>query len=108
MRSPIALALALLALVAAPAGARSLIDSGRVIAKVNCGRCHAIGLRGKSPNPKSPPLRGLAKKYPLTHMEEALAEGIVVGHEGEEMPPFQFSAQQIEALLAYLASVQRK
>ena len=109
MRSPIAFALALLALIAVPpAGAQSLVDSGRVIAKANCGRCHAIGLHGKSPNPKSPPFRSLAKKYPLTHMEEALAEGIVVGHEGEEMPPFQFSAQQIEALLAYFASVQRK
>ncbi len=109
MRPPIAFALALLAMVAAaPAGARSLIDSGRVIAKANCGRCHAIGSRGESPNPKSPPFRGLAKRYPLANMEEALAEGIVVGHEGEEMPPFQFSAQQIDALLAYLASVQRK
>ena len=48
------------------------------------------------------------KKYPLSNLEEALSEGIVVGHEGEEMPPFTFSAQQIEALLAYLASVQRK
>jgi len=109
MRWPTAFALALLASVAAaPSGAQSLIDSGRVIAKTNCGRCHAIGSHGKSPNPRSPPFRGLAEKYPLAHLEEALAEGIVVGHEGEEMPPFEFSGRQIEALLAYFASVQRK
>jgi hypothetical protein len=56
----------------------------------------------------SPPLRLLGKKYPLSNLEEALSEGIAVGHEGEEMPPFTFSAQRIQVLLAYLASVQRK
>jgi mono/diheme cytochrome c family protein len=108
MRLANVFALALFALVATPASAQSPVDSGRAIAKANCGRCHAIGLRGKSPNPKSPPFRGLAKRYPLTHIEEALAEGIVVGHEGAEMPAFELSTRQIEALLAYLASVQRK
>jgi len=109
MRSHISLALALLFLVpVAPTSAKTLVSSGREIADTFCSRCHAIGAHGKSPNPKSPPFRLLGKKYPLSNLEEALSEGIVVGHEGEEMPPFAFSAQQIEALLAYLASVQRK
>ncbi len=109
MRSPFPLALALLFFVpVAPTSAKTLVGSGREIADAFCGRCHAIGAHGKSPNPKSPPFRLLGKKYPLSSLEEALAEGIVVGHEGEEMPPFVFSAQQIEALLAFLASVQRK
>jgi cytochrome c len=109
MRSPFPLALTLLFLVSvAPTSAETLVGGGREIAKTFCGRCHAIGADGKSPNPKSPPFRLLGKKYPLSNLEEALSEGIVVGHEGEEMPPFAFSAQQIEALLAYLASVQRK
>ncbi len=92
----------------APAGAQSSVEIGRAIAKSNCSRCHAIGSRGKSPNPKSPPFRGLGKRYPLANLEEALAEGIVVGHQGAEMPRFQLSTAQIHALLAYLASVQRK
>jgi cytochrome c553 len=109
MRSPFPLSLTLLLLVSvAPTSAEMLVGSGREIAKTFCGRCHAIGAHGESPNPKSPPFRLLGKKYPLSNLEEALSEGIVVGHEGEEMPPFAFSAQQIEALLAYLASVQRK
>lgn len=86
----------------------ALVERGRVIAKENCGRCHAIGRMGASPNPKSPPFRRLAKKYPLADLEEALAEGIVVGHKGSEMPRFELDPPQIEALLAYLASVQRK
>lgn len=84
-----------------------LLKRGRAIAQQNCGRCHAVGARGDSANPKSPPFRLLARKYPLSNLEEALAEGIVVGHEGLEMPQFRLSAAQIEALLAYLASIQR-
>jgi len=109
MRSPFPLAVTLLFLVSvAPTSAETLVGGGREIANTFCSRCHAIGAHGESPNPKSPPFRLLGKKYPLSDLEEALSEGIVVGHEGEEMPPFTFSAQQIEALLAYLASVQRK
>jgi mono/diheme cytochrome c family protein len=87
---------------------QTLTEKGREIAETFCSRCHAIGLHGDSPNPKSPPFRQLGKKYPLSDLEEALGEGLVVGHEGSEMPPFVFSTQQIEALLAYLASVQQK
>ena len=63
---------------------------------------------GRVPTPSRRRFDCLGKKYPLSNLEEALSEGIVVGHEGEEMPPFAFSGPQIEALLAYLASVQRK
>lgn len=84
------------------------IERGRAIANANCSRCHATGTRGKSPNPASPPFRTLTKKYPLENLEEALAEGIVVGHGGLDMPRFEFSPGQIESLLAYMASIQRK
>jgi len=90
----------------APVDAR-LLKRGRAIAQENCGRCHAVGRRGESANPKSPPFRHMARKYPLHNLEEALAEGIVVGHEGAEMPQFRLSAAQIEALLAYLNSIQK-
>ncbi|HMK89610.1 MAG TPA: cytochrome c [Methylocystis sp.] len=94
--------------ISAPAGANDSIARGAAIARANCSRCHAIGARGASPNPKSPPFWMLGRKYPLADLQEALAEGILVGHEGDEMPRFQFSPSQIEALLAYLKSVQRK
>jgi len=109
--APIAIASCLLfaggaAAAKAPADAR-LLKRGRAIAQQNCGGCHAVGARGESANPKSPPFRQLARKYPLSNLEEALAEGIVVGHEGVEMPPFRLNAAQIDALLAYLGSIQK-
>ncbi len=91
----------------APASAGTLAR-GKAIAAKNCGGCHAIGRTGASPNPKSPPFRYLARKYPLANLEEALGEGIIVGHEGLDMPPFQFDPRQIEALLAYLGSIQKR
>ena len=86
----------------------ALVARGRALAKANCSRCHAIGITGESTNPKSPPFRYLARKYPLNDLEESLSEGIMVGHRGAEMPHFQFSPAQIAALLAYLGSVQEK
>ncbi len=95
--------------LSAPAHADdALITAGRVLAAQNCSRCHAIGSDDLSANPKSPPFRTLARKYPLSYLEEALGEGIMVGHEGLEMPNFRFDSAQIEALMAFLASVQKK
>jgi cytochrome c len=104
---PAHVALALVALTT-PVRAAGLVETGEAIAKTNCSRCHAIGRHGASPNPKSPPFRMLARRYPLSDLQEALAEGVLVGHEGSEMPRFQFAPRQIAALLAYLASVQHK
>ena len=96
-------------LIAGPAAAAdALVDEGHAVVKANCSRCHAIGATGESPNPKSPPFRTLSKKYPVRNLEEALAEGIIVGHENEQMPPFEFSPSQVEAIIAYLSSVQAK
>jgi cytochrome c len=86
----------------------TLIARGHAIARYNCSRCHAIGKFGLSTNPKSPPFRFISRKYPLSQLQEALAEGIMVGHEGLEMPNFQLSPAQIDALLAYMKSVQTK
>ena len=76
--------------------------------KDRCGRCHAVGKTGESTNPKSPPFRYLSRRYPLADLEEALAEGIIVGHEGVEMPHFQFSQPMIAALTAYMDAVQAR
>jgi cytochrome c len=86
----------------------ALIARSHAIATDRCGRCHAIGKTGESVNPKSPPFRYLSRRYPLSDLPEALAEGIIVGHEGLEMPEFQFSPVMIDALLAYMNSVQAK
>jgi hypothetical protein len=51
----------------------------------------------------APPFRELPKRYPVDHLAEALAEGIVTGHPA--MPEFTFTPREIEALLSYLSTL---
>jgi hypothetical protein len=46
----------------------------------------------------------VAKLYPPETLEEALAEGIMVGH--DDMPAFEFTADQVEQLIAFLKSLE--
>jgi cytochrome c len=79
---------------------------GEAIARKNCATCHAIGRAGGSPNPNAPPFRMLWQRYPLESLEEALAEGISVGHQGgADMPEFAFSPRQIDDLIAFMKRV---
>lgn len=85
-----------------PASAQD-IESGREIAQRNCARCHAIAEKGDSPFHEAPPFRDIAAKGNVDQLEEALAEGIVVGHQA--MPEFQLQPQQIADFLAFLKSL---
>jgi cytochrome c len=89
---------------AAPAAAQSSPTMrGEAIAQKHCARCHAIGRTGASPMGLAPPFRELSKRYPIETLEEALAEGIVVGHPA--MPRFTFEPRDINALLSYISGL---
>ena len=103
--SVIALASACLLPVAAPAAGKD-IASGRQFAERNCARCHAIGRTGESPFKDAPPFRTFAAQWPLESLEEALAEGIVVGH--TSMPEFNLTPRQIDDFLGFLETIQIK
>jgi cytochrome c len=72
----------------------------------NCARCHNIETTGDSPLAKAPPFREVMQRYDASNLEEALAEGIVTGH--NEMPEFTFEADQIAAIVTYLSSLRGK
>jgi len=46
------------------------------------------------------------RNYPVSDLEEALAEGILSGHPA--MPEFAFEPDEIDAIIAYLESLQPK
>jgi mono/diheme cytochrome c family protein len=83
---------------------KGLTDKGEVLVRENCSRCHAVGVTGDSPNPDAPPFRTLSSKYPVSDLAESLAEGIVSGH--PEMPIFVFMPNDVDAIIAYLESIQ--
>lgn len=83
---------------------RESLALGEAIAKRDCGGCHAVGPSDESRLPKAPRLRDLHRRYPVEQLGEALAEGIVVGH--EPMPQWVFEPHEIEALITYLKSLE--
>ena len=82
----------------------SKIKVGKLIAETRCAKCHATGPTGDSPHPDAKPFRYLSDNYPVRNLEEALAEGIVVGH--PDMPMFVLSPYEIDSLITYLESIQ--
>lgn len=80
------------------------VSRGHDLAEANCSSCHAVARSGESPAPEAPPFRLLSQNYRVADLEEALAEGISVGHPA--MPQFAFAPEDAEALVAYLETIQ--
>lgn len=83
---------------------QNLVERGRTLARINCADCHAIGAADQSPAPEAPAFRTLHEKYRVDSLQEALAEGISVGHPA--MPEFMFTPEDADAMIAYLQSIQ--
>jgi mono/diheme cytochrome c family protein len=83
---------------------QAALARGHEIAQAHCASCHAVGRSGDSTAPEAPPFRTLSQHYRVDTLEEALAEGISVGHPA--MPEFQFAPDDVHALVLYLQSVQ--
>jgi mono/diheme cytochrome c family protein len=84
----------------------SNVVEGQRLAEVYCSSCHAIGTEGESRHAMAPPFRTLSRNYPVNALEEAFAEGILVGH--RDMPEFRLEPDQIEDLLGYIESIQER
>ena len=108
-------ALFLLALAAASAGGASPAAAepgdaarGRVFAERTCARCHAIGRSGASRHRLAPPFRRIAARYRPADLQEAFAEGIMVGHRSPDMPEFSLEPDEIDDLVAWLDRLRRR
>jgi cytochrome c len=89
-----------------PTPADPVAAEGQYLVKIHCASCHAIGLHDRSAHAEAPPFRILSRNYPVSALEEPLAEGIVVGH--PEMPEFRFRPEDVKAIVTYLESIQTK
>lgn len=77
---------------------------GEEMATQMCSTCHAVGRSGDSPHPDAVLFRDISRQYDVGALEEALAEGIAVGH--PDMPGFELDPDEIDALLQYIGSIQ--
>jgi cytochrome c len=81
------------------------VETGQQLVETNCAACHAVGATGTSPHTSAPPFREVVTRYDPSALEEALAEGILVGH--PDMPQFELTPEQVDAVIAYLGSLRQ-
>jgi mono/diheme cytochrome c family protein len=98
--------LMLMSAAAAAQDKRAQEGRGEGLLTSNRSRCHAVGRTGNSTHPEAPPFRTLGQRYPIEVLAEALAEGLSSGH--PDMPEFRFEIDDVNAILAYLESIQEK
>jgi hypothetical protein len=80
---------------------------GKTVLAEFCSRCHAIGRTGASLNPAAPVFRRIDRRYPIEALRRTLQDGLLTsGH--PDMPTFRFRAQDIDPVIAYLLSIQKK
>jgi len=80
--------------------ARADDEAGKALLKQRCARCHAIAAETKSPLAQAPNLWDTLRSHEIEMLEVELAEG--VGSRHLAMPQIQFTAEEIEAVKAYL------
>ena len=81
------------------------IKEGRQLVETNCGRCHGVGKADASPHVAAPPFRKLSDSFPMDALEEAFSDGrIYTDH--PDMPEFIATPEQVDAIIAYIASLQ--
>jgi len=106
-----AIMLALVLMVTSPASAIEIgrkesekLNHGKALAKLNCGRCHAIGLEGKSPLKKAPPFWTMFTRRPINTIAEMLVNKATPSD--GPMPHFTISKKQAEDIANWIAWVQ--
>ena len=109
----LSLALAGVAASAVPAGAARVRSAqadpaaeayGARVAHRNCSQCHAVGLRGDSPNARAPRFRELHRRFVVQDLQERLLEQLMTHH--TDMPQFRLSMEELAGLIAYLKTIQ--
>jgi mono/diheme cytochrome c family protein len=82
------------------ASTSQLSSRGKALLQQNCGRCHAIGARGRSPQKAATPMRTIYGRFAPLELQAELREGMVSRHRA--MPQIDFSDEDVDAILAYL------
>jgi tetratricopeptide (TPR) repeat protein len=77
-----------------------LVAEGRDLAERTCAFCHAVGLKGASPNAKAPAFRTLAERHPELSLREPLSRGVLAPH--DVMPNFSLTDREVDGLVAYI------
>jgi tetratricopeptide (TPR) repeat protein len=76
------------------------VRQGEVLAEKNCSGCHAVGVRGFSPNKDAPEFRNLNRRHPHSWLRSPITKGIFATH--EKMPQFNLPSEDVDTIVAYI------
>lgn len=95
---------------AAGCAANDMTCGGQMLAESRCARCHATGATGTSPYPGAQPFRVFWQRWTRPALASALKTGIIVEHDrsGVKLPEMKLEEAEINALFAYLDTIQEK
>lgn len=91
--------------MASPVGADENVKAGLALAQTMCSECHAISPDMIGRHPLAPTFQDIANRYSVWNLEEAFAEGILVGH--ASMPKFVLEPKEINDLLSYMDTLSK-
>ena len=77
---------------------------GEALARLNCARCHEVGIAGESPRPAAPPFWSLSDRRPVATIAQMLIEQASPEH--TDMPTFEITQKQAEDIAAWISWVQ--
>ena len=77
---------------------------GEELVSRDCAMCHAVGRSGGSVQSKAPAFHSIARSMPIDELKSALQRGVLSGH--PEMPHIRYDTTDVEAIVAYMRSLQ--
>ena len=80
------------------------VGPGEALARLNCARCHEVGIAGESPRPAAPPFWSLSDRRPVATIAQMLIEQASPEH--TDMPTFEVTQKQAEDIAAWISWVQ--
>ncbi len=82
------------------------VREGEALAQQSCSRCHAVELRGFSPNKDAPEFRNFRRRHPFYWLRIPVTRAIFATH--QQMPHFELSSDQVDTVIAYINSLSSK
>ena len=80
------------------------VEMGRAFAETRCASCHAVKAGEESPRAGAPTFVELNRRYVATTLQRKLADMVETEH--SEMPPLRVHWDEIEALMAYMQTLE--
>lgn len=81
------------------------VREGEALARKNCGGCHGVGSKGFSVNKDAPEFRNIYRRHSLFQLRQPITRAVIATH--NQMPEFQLSNDEMNAIVAYINSLPR-